>query len=251
MSFGKGGGTTITTAQPTAEQTALTKAQVDALTGTFLPSYKQAVEGAQTYLNNLAPTVGRASENLQGTAIQTQASLGETGESALRTGISGLESLFGRDYEQQQINAALAPAQAQYQQNLAGLQANFGGTGNLGSARQALAERALAGTTQSQQAQTAAQVASNVAAQRAQAASTLAGLGQGGLGQALGAAGQGVTAAMAPQQLYNQYASILFGTPSAQIAPDFRGTQGYTKSGSEYNFGIGGSGGSTPFKIGF
>ena len=118
-------------------------------------------------------------------------------------------------------------------------------------ARQALADRALAGTTQSQQAQTAAQVASNVAAQRAQAASTLASLGQGGIGQGLGAAGQVVSAAMAPQQLYNQYASILFGTPSAQIAPDFRGTQSYTKTGTEYNFGIGGSGGSTPFKIGF
>ena len=187
----------------------------------------------------LAPGVASAAQNLQGQAAQAQNVLGSTGESALRTGISGLENLFGRDYEQQQINAALTPVQQQYQQNLAGQQAMFGGAGQLGSARQALAERALAGTTQAQQAQTAAQVASNVAAQRAQAASTLASLGQGGVGQALGAAGQSVSAAMTPQQLYLQYASILFGTPSAQITPDFRGTQGsstsYDKSSFSFN----------------
>ena len=55
----------------------------------------------------------------------------------------------------------------------------------------------------------------------------------GGVGQALGAAGQGVTAAMTPQQLYNQYASVIFGTPSASYNPDFRGTQGSTQS-SDY-----------------
>lgn len=251
MSFGKGGGTTISTAELTPEQRALIGAQTNALTGTFLPAYQQAVGGAQDIYKNIAPGVGSAAQNLQGTAAQAQQTLGSTGESALRTGISGLENLFGRDYEQQQINAALAPAQAQFQQNLAGLQAQFGGAGNLGSARQALAERQLAGSTQAQQAQTAAQVASNVAAQRAQAASQLAQLGQGGIGQALGAAGQGVTAAMTPQQLYNQYASVLFGTPSAQITPDFRGTQGSTVNKSTFDMGIGGSAGSSPFKIGF
>lgn len=239
MSFGKSGGTSYQAAELTPEQRALIGAQTNALTGTFLPAYQQATRGAQDLYTNIAGGVGQAAQNLQGTAAQTQKSLGETGESALRTGISGLENLFGRDYEQQQINAALAPAQAQYQQNLAGMQAQFGGTGNLGSARQALAERQLAGATQAQQAQTAAQVANQVAAQRAAAASQLASLGQGGVGQALGAAGQGVTAAMTPQQLYSQYASVLFGTPSAQITPDFRGTQGsstsYDKTGFSFN----------------
>jgi hypothetical protein len=65
---------------------------------------------------------------------------------------------------------------------------------------------------------------------------TLAGLGQGGIGQALGAAGQQVTAAMTPQQLYNQYASVIFGTPSASYNPDFRGTQATNTTG--YNAGI-------------
>lgn len=251
MSFGSQGGTQITTAEVTPEQRALIGAQTDALTGTFLPAYEQAVGGAQDVYTNLAPGVGAASQNLQGIAGQAQNVLGSTGESALRTGISGLENLFGRDYEQQQINAAMAPAQAQYQQNLAMQQANFGGAGQLGSARQALADRALAGSTQAQQAQIAAQVGSGIAGQRASAASQLAQLGQGGIGQALGAAGQGVSAAMTPQQFYNQYASVLFGTPSAQITPDFRGTQGTNINKSSFDMGIGGSGGSSPFRIGF
>jgi hypothetical protein len=77
----------------------------------------------------------------------------------------------------------------------------------------------------------------------------LAQLGQGGLGQALGAAGSGVSAAMTPQQLYNQYASVIFGTPAASYSPDFRGTQGSTTTGSQYGtqMGIGGAYGSSKF----
>jgi hypothetical protein len=66
----------------------------------------------------------------------------------------------------------------------------------------------------------------------------LAQLGQGGLGQALGAAGQGVTAAMTPTDLYNKYASVIFGTPAASYSPDFRGTQGSTTTGDKYSVGI-------------
>jgi hypothetical protein len=233
MSFGKGSGTTYQTAQLTPAQQAQIEAQTQFFTGTIAPAYEQAVGGAQDVYQNLAPNVGSAAQNLQGTAAQAQRALGETGESALRTGIAGLENLFGRDYEAQQIQSAMMPAQQQYQQNLLSQQAQFGGTGNLGSARQALAERQLAGTAQAQQAATAAQVANQVAAQRLAAGQTLAQLGQGGIGQALGAAGQQVSAAMTPQQLYNQYASVIFGTPSASYNPDFRGTQGSTQS-SDY-----------------
>jgi hypothetical protein len=67
------------------------------------------------------------------------------------------------------------------------------------------------------------------------AAGTLAQLGQGGMGQAIGAAGVPVTAAMAPQQLYNQYASVLFGTPAASYA---LGPYGQSGSSSGMNFGM-------------
>jgi len=232
MSFGKSSSTTTPTL--TDEQKAQIKAQTDFFTGTIAPTYQEAVKGATDIYNLNAGGVLNAAQNLGGTASQAQQTLGSTGESALRTGISGLESLFSPDYEANQIKAALAPAQAQYQQNLAGQQAQFGGAGNLGSARQALAGQQLAGQTQAQQAQTAAQVQRDIAAQRMGVGTTLAGLGQGGIGQALGAAGQQVSAAMTPQQLYNQYASVIFGTPSASYNPDFRGTQATSTTGSKF-----------------
>jgi hypothetical protein len=240
MSFGKSSSTTTPTL--TEEQKAQIKAQTEFFTGTIAPTYTGAVKGATDVYNQNAGGVLNAAQNLGGTAQQAQQSLGETGESALRTGIGGLQSLFTPDYERNQIMSALAPAQAQYGQNLAAQQAQFGGTGNLGSARQALAGQQLAGQNAALQAKTAADIQAQVAGQRMGAASTLAGLGQGGIGQALGAAGQQVTAAMTPQQLYNQYASVIFGTPSASYNPDFRGTIGGTTTGSQ--FGMGGSYGS-------
>lgn len=238
MSFGKSGGTTVTTPELTPEQRQQIAAQNQFFTQTIAPTYQQAVGSATDLYNKGAPGVTQAAQNLAGTAGQVQKSVGETGESALRTGISGLESLFGKDYEQQQLQAAMAPAQSQYMQNMANLKAGFGGAGQLGSAREALAETQLAGQTQAAQAATAANILKDIAAQRASVGTTLAQLGQGGLGQALGAAGQGVTAAMTPQQLYNQYASVIFGTPAASYNPDFRGTQGSTVSRTGYDVGI-------------
>ena len=149
----------------------------------------------------------------------------------MRTGVSGLESLFSPDYEANQISAAMAPAQAQYQQNIANQGAQFGGAGELGSARQALAGQQTAGAAQALQAQTAAQIQANIAQQRAGASSNLASIGQQGLTSAQGAAQNAITAGMTPQQLYNQYASVIFGTPSAAYNPNFAGTQGQTSSG--------------------
>jgi hypothetical protein len=238
MSFGKSSSTTTPTL--TEEQKAQIKAQTDFFTGTIAPTYTGAVKGATDVYNQNVGGVVNAGQNLAGVAGQAQQTLGETGESALRTGISGLQSLFSPDYERNQIQSALAPAQAQYQQNLAAQQAQFGGSGNLGSARQALAGQQLAGQNQALQAKTAADLQSQIASQRMGVGAQLAGLGQGGIGQALGAAGQQVSAAMTPQQLYNQYASVIFGTPSASYNPDFRGTQSQSQTGTNIggNFGI-------------
>ena len=234
MSFGKSSSTTTPTL--TDEQKAQIKAQTDFCTGTIAPTYTGAVRGATDVYNQNIGGVVNAAQNLAGTAGQAQQALGETGESALRTGIGGLQSLFSPDYERNQIMSALGPAQAQYGQNLAAQQAQFGGTGNLGSARQALAGQQLAGSNAALQAKTAADIQAQVAAQRAGVGTTLAQLGQGGIGQALGAAGQQVSAAMTPQQLYNQYASVIFGTPASSYNPDFRGTQSSTTTGSKFGF---------------
>lgn len=229
MSFGKSSSTTSPTL--TQEQKDQIKAQTDFFTGTIAPTYESAVKGATDIYNWASPGVLNAAQNQAGVARQVQQSLGETGESALRTGVSGLQSLFSPDYEANQIRAALAPAQAQYAQNVADQSAAFGGAGQLGSSRQALAQGQLAGATQAAQMQTAADVQRGIAGQRAGVAGTLAGIGSGNLGQALGAAGSAVSAAMTPQQLYNQYASVIFGTPAASYNPDFRGTQGRSDEG--------------------
>jgi hypothetical protein len=235
MSFGKSGGTQVTTPELTPEQRQQIQAQNEFFTGTIAPTYQQAVRGATSLYEQGAPGVTNAAQNLAGVGRQAQQALGETGESALRTGITGLQSLFSPEYAQEQLNAAMAPAQAQYQQNLAAQAAQFGGAGNLGSARAALAGQQLAGQTQSAQAATAANILRDISAQRLAAGQNLAQLGQGGIGQALGAAGQQVSAAMTPQQLYNQYASVIFGTPAASYNPDFRGTQGQTTSSTKYD----------------
>ena len=135
MSFGKSGGTTVQTAELTPEQRAQIKAQTDFFTRTIAPAYEQAVGGAQDIYNLSSGGVTNAAQNQAAVAAQAQEALGATGESALRTGIGGLQQLFGRDYEQQQIQAALLPAQQQYQQNIAQQQAQFGGAGQLGSAQ--------------------------------------------------------------------------------------------------------------------
>lgn len=238
MSFGKSSGQQTSTPTLTDEQRQQIAAQTGFFTGTIAPTYQQAVRGASDLYQQGAPGVTNAAQNLAGTARQAQGTLGSTGESALRTGISGLESLFSPGYEQQQLQSVMQPAQMQYQQNLANQQAQFGGSGNLGSARSALAQTALAGQTQASQQAAAAGVLRDISAQRLQAGSTLSQLGQGGIGQAIGAASQGVTAAMTPQQLYNQYASVIFGTPAASYNPNFAGTQGSIMNSSGMNAGI-------------
>lgn len=238
MSFGKSSGSSAPVV--TEEQKAAIRAQTNLLTGTIVPAYQQAVGGATNTYNQNAGGVLNAAQNQAGAARQAQELLGSTGESALRTGITGLESVFDPAYMQQQIGAAIAPAQAQYLQNLELQDRALGGAGMLGSARSALADRALAGQTMAAQQQLAAQTANNIMNQRLQAANQLASYGQGGIGQALGAAGNAVSASMVPQQLYNQYASVLFGTPAASYTPDFRGTQGTNTTGYKagLDFGI-------------
>lgn len=234
MSFGKGSQTTIPEITP--EQKAAIAAQTQFLTGTIIPNYQQAVQGAKDIYQGNQAGVLNAAQNLAGTAMQGQQALGETGESALRSGITGLQSLFNPDYEANQIQAAMMPAQMQYAQNLAGQRAGYGGAGQLGSARDILAQQQLAGSARAQAMQTAAQIQQNIAGQRAAAATNLAGLGQGGINQAIAAAQVPVSAAMTPQQLYANYANVIFGTPGGSYTPNFQGTQGSTTSG--YNFSV-------------
>jgi hypothetical protein len=147
--------------------------------GNYLSQLQQAYGEAQ-------PGINKAAQGGAGYAGQMGQTLGETGESAARTGVAGLESFFNPQYGQEQFAAAMQPIQAQYQTNLANQGAQFGGAGQLGSARQALAGTQLAGQTQAAQMNAAANVMNQLNQQRLQAGSTLGQLGgnylQGGLG---------------------------------------------------------------------
>jgi hypothetical protein len=232
MSFGKSSSSQIPTLSP--EQREYVKAQTDFYTNTLQPVYKDIVGGAKNIYEQNLPGQMKAGQNLAGTAGQVQQTLGETGESALRTGVSGLQGLFGKDYEQNQIQNALAPAQAQYMQNLAGQQAGFGGSGNLGSARQALAGQQLAGSNAAQQASIAAQVANQVAQQRQGAATSLMGYGGQALPGAIAAANQIVNASNIPQSAYANFASVPFGTPASSY--NNMGPTGSNTSGKSATF---------------
>jgi hypothetical protein len=235
MSFGKSGGTSYSNPELTPEQRQQIQAQNELFTSTIAPNIREAVTGASNLYNTSRGGVLNAAQNLAGTASQVGQTTGEVGESALRTGVMGLQSLFSPEYAQEQLNAAMAPAQAQYQQNLAAQAAQFGGAGNLGSARQALASQQLAGQTQSAQAATAANILRDITAQRAQVGGQLAQIGGAGLGQALGAAGTGVTAAMTPQDYFNKYLAGPYGAPTASYG---LGPYGQTTSSSNYNYGV-------------
>ena len=241
MSGGKssGGGTSTVVPTLSPEQNAMIAAQTGLYTGTVGPAYQQAVLGATNLYNNTAAGVTNAAQNLAGTAAQAQNTLGSTGESALNTGISGLENIDSTGYEQQQLQAAMQPAEAQYAQNIANQSAQFGGAGQIGSARYNLAQQQTAAATQAAQMNAAANVENNIANQRMQAGTTLIGAGQSGLGGAQAAAQNQVTAAMQPQALYNQYANVLFGTPSQSWNPNFSGTQGQTQTTNPSTSNIG------------
>lgn len=164
----------------------------------MMPAYKDYINKIHGTYNESLPGMTKAAQGLGGYAGQVGQTLGETGESAARTGIKGLESFFEPGYGQEQFAAAMAPINSQYQSNLANNAATFGGAGNLGSSRQALAQGQLAGQAQGQQMQAAANVMNNLNQQRLQAGSTLGQLGQGYLNSGLAAKGTQLGAAERP-----------------------------------------------------
>lgn len=236
MSFSKGESSNKTELRP--EQIETINLQNKLLRETIQPTLQNIVSGSTDLYNQLNPAVSQASQNLGQTAGQAQNIFGRTGQQSLETGTQGLMNLFNPQYEQQQIEAALMPAQAQYQQNIANQGIQFGGAGQIGSARQALAGQQAASMNALNQSQLAADVAAKVANQRAAASQALIQSGQAGLTSAQQAAKEGITAAMTPQSLYNQYASVLFGSPQSTYTPNYSGTQSSTQNTSQFGFNL-------------
>ena len=201
----------------------------------YAPAAGQALQAGSDIFNAGVGGVGNAANAVAGYGNQAGGLLGQTGANNLQTGSQGLQNLFSPEYAQQQVAASAIPAQLQYQQNLAGQQANFGGAGNLGSARQALAGGALAQQNQMQQQQAMAQTQAGIEANRANAANNLMSGGANQLTAGLGQFQAGLGAAGAQTDLLNKYGQFLGGqVPGLQS--NFNGTNGMqTTTGTTTN----------------
>jgi len=238
MGGGKSSGTQQTTVQPMEEQKDLLKTQTKFLTETALPAYKETVGGAKNVLGQVMPAVTSAASGASDVAGRSAALQEAIGAGALGTGVAGLASLFGPQYKEQQVQAALQAGRESTREQLAQQNAMYGGAGGLGGARQALADVNLRQLGEQRQATAAANAAAGVEANRAAAANQLASLGGQGLSAAQQAAASRVGLAGAPQDIYSKYASVVYGIPQGNTTPVFTGTQGTTTKGSSKGFGF-------------
>jgi len=222
----------------TPEQRAAIQAQTNFLTNTAFPAYQSTIGGAKDVLGNVMPAVQNAAGNASDVASRTGAAQEIGGAAAYGTGLAGLANLFGPQYKQQQVDAALQAGRESARESQAGQNAMYGGAGGLGSSRMALADSNLASLNAQRQATAAAAASAGVEANRAAAANQLASFGQQGLTGAQTAAASKIGFAGSPQDIYNKYASVVFGVPQANTTPNFAGTQGSTNKGGSKGFGI-------------
>lgn len=222
----------------TQEQKDALKAQTEALTGTLLPAYKKTMGMADTaygQANPVATSAANTAMNVAGRTGATQEAIGTMGAAG---GMAGLASLFGPQYKEQQVQAALQAGRESARESQAGQNAMYGGAGGLGSARQALADKNLASLNAQRQATAAATAASGVEANRAAAAGQMLQAGQTGLTGANQAAAARIGYAQTPQDVLAKYASIIYGTPQAATTPNFAGTQGSQTRGKSSGISI-------------
>lgn len=241
--MGIGGGKSSGSQQAvvTQEQKDALKAQTEALTGTLLPAYKKTMGMADTAYGQTNPAATSAANTAMNVAGQTGAVQQGIGTAGALGGMAGLASLFGPQYKEQQVQAALQAGRESARESQAGQNAMYGGAGGLGGARQALADRNLSSLNAQRQATAAATAASGVEANRAAAAQAMLGAGQAGLTGANQAAAARIGYAQTPQDVLAKYASVIYGTPQAATTPNFAGTQGTTTSGKGAGFKFGGS----------
>ena len=239
MSFGSSGGSSTTQVIMSPEQRQALREQTKFLTETAFPAYKQILGQAGATYGEVASKVGEAATGAGNVAGRVGAELERQGAGAYGTGLSGLKALFDPNYKAQQIEASLQKGREESRELQSGQNAMYGGAGGLGGARMALADRNLASLNAQRQATAAAAASAGVEANRATAAQKLAEFGQQGLTGATGQAGARVGFAGAPQDVFNKYASVIFGVPQANTTPNFAGTQGNTQTGASQSKGFG------------
>ena len=201
--------------------------------GTVLPQFQNVMNELGNQYAGSRQGVLQAGQNLAGVAGQAQETQGGLGEGMARMGAQGLSSLFSPQYAQTQLQAALAPGQAQYQQNLANQGANFGGAGQLGSARQALAGQQLAGQNEANQFNTAANLMQQIEGQRQQVGQYMTGTGLNAMDQSVRNAQMGVQAAQIPYQGASMFARDMYGLPAGSYTAPYPSQQSTTGSSQQ------------------
>lgn len=229
--MGMGKGSSTSTVQMTPEQRQLLGAQTNFLTGTAFPAYQKTIGGAETALGQTMPAATSAAQTAMDVGQRAGALQEAGGTSAYLQGMAGLSKLFSPEYKQEQINAALQPAREETREQMNQQGALFGGSGGLGSSRQALASRNLASLAEQRMGSVAAQTSAGIESQRQAAANALLGAGQQGLSAAQQAAASRIGYAQTPQDVYSKYAQVVFGVPQGNTTANFQGTQGTSTSG--------------------
>jgi len=236
MGGGKSSGSQQVEMSP--EQRKLVGAQTDFLTGTAFPTYQQTIGKAGEVYGQTAGNAINAANQASDVAAQTGGLQQAAGTAGLVGGMSGLASLFGPQYKEQQVQAALQAGRETSREALGQQNAMYGAAGGLGSARQALADTNLSSLNAQRQATAAANASAGVEANRAAAANQLATLGAQNLGAANTAAAARVGYAGTPQDVLAKYASVIYGTPQASTTPNFAGTQSTTGQSNSKGFNI-------------
>jgi hypothetical protein len=231
MGGGKSSGSSSSTPVVTQEQKDLLKAQTGFLTNTAFPAYQKTLGMATDVYGQVNPTA----TNVANTALDVAGRTGSTQEAAgtagTALGMSGLASLFGPQYKEEQVQAALQPAREAIREQVGSENAMFGGAGGAGSSRYALARENTRQLGEQRLATAAAAASSGVEANRAAAANQLATLGGQQIAGANTAAAARIGYSQTPQDVLGKYASIIYGTPQGSTTPNFAGTQGTNTSG--------------------
>ena len=230
-------GSTSTTPNLTPEQQSFLKAITGTYTGSIAPNIANVLAGSRNQFGQDLSGLNQAANSYNYGASQQANSLGTSGTNAINGSLQSLGNVGSNAYLQNQIQSALAPAQLQYQSNLANQTQDFSGAGQLGSARQAIANNALASTNMANQQQIAANVANNVANQQIDAQKAAGQIGLNTAQQSLSAYKQSADASSLPLDYYNKYANIIYGAAN-QTQPNFTGTQGSNVQSINQSAGI-------------
>jgi hypothetical protein len=234
--MGGGKGSSSSAPVVTEEQKELLRAQTGFLTGTALPAYQKTVGMAKDVYGQVNPATTTAAQTALGVSGRAGALQEASGSQAYLQGLNSLSSLFSPEYKQQQIQASLQPAREEIREQMGSQAALFGGTGALGSSRQALASRNLASLGEQRMGSVAAQTSAGIEGQRQRAAESFLGAGERGLSAAQQSAASRIGYAGAPQDVLSKYASVIYGTPQASTTPSFAGTQGQRTSSKGFGF---------------